>query len=228
MNDREQSEMVEVYLRKLARELSDVPRRTRADLLDDVRGHIAEAWETSPDKSPQALQAILARLGAPEELARQEREGLRASEPAWRGADWLAVLAIVLTAAVWPVGIALVWLLPRWGKRDKAIATALPLIGLLLPAPLLRALLPNLQGSGAIALGEWLAQVGFWCAPQIAAVLLALRQRPRTRWGLVLGVVGLALVLVVVVVSSGTWLPAVHGIMAGGPAEVTVEVQPLP
>lgn len=133
MNERERSDLIEGYLRRLARELEDVPTSQRRELLEDVRGHIEEAWAASPERSRAALLNILERLGEPEALAREERERLGLADlPRQQGPDLLAVAAIVLTALFWPVGILLAWLSPRWYARDKAIATALPVLGLML------------------------------------------------------------------------------------------------
>lgn len=133
MNERERQQLVDDYLRRLSKGLEGVPASARRDLVEDVRGHIEEAWEASPEQSRSVLLNILERLGKPEDLAKEERERLgldQYSQPS--GPGFLEAVAIVLTVFVWPVGILLAWLSPRWHIRDKAIATAIPVIGLLL------------------------------------------------------------------------------------------------
>lgn len=133
MNEREKQQLVDDYLRRLSKGLEGVPASARRDLVEDVRGHIEEAWAASPEQSRSVLLNILERLGEPEHLAKEERERLgldQYSQPS--GPVLLEVVAIVLTVFVWPVGILLAWLSPRWYTRDKAIAIAIPLIGLVL------------------------------------------------------------------------------------------------
>ena len=133
MNDEERRALIQEYLDRLARELGDLPRATRDELVTDVRGHIDEAWGDSPDQSRAALLNILERLGPPESLAREARERLglpaRAERPP---AGPLEIAAIALTALFWPVGLILAWLSPMWRTRDKIIATAIPIVGLVL------------------------------------------------------------------------------------------------
>jgi len=230
VNEHEQHDLIEGYLKRLARALGDVPREAQRELLEDVRGHIQEAWKAAPEQSREALQSILERLGTPEALAGEERERLHLPAPAEGGSDWMAAITILLAAVVWPVGILLAWLLPRWSRHDKAIATAIPVGGLLLVWVLSYAVVPALQGRMALAVGEGVAQFGFWGAPLVAAVYLAWRQRPKRRWALVLGALGVGVVLLVVLLVTATWLPVRQGglLLSSGHAEVTVEVQPLP
>ncbi len=125
--------LIEDYLGSLAREMEGIPAARQRELLEDVRGHIEEAWAASPDRSRAALLSILERLGEPEALAAEERErlGTDCAEPQ-QGPDLLSVAAIVLTALFWPLGVLLAWASPRWSTGDKAVATALPVLGLLL------------------------------------------------------------------------------------------------
>jgi uncharacterized membrane protein len=130
MNEHERTELVAAYLKQLAQALGDVPKATRRELLEDVRNHIEEAWASAPHQERADLLNILERLGPPELVAREQRERLGIPE-ATEGRSWLAPIAVVLTALFWPVGITLAWLSTRWGTRDKVIATALPIAGLL-------------------------------------------------------------------------------------------------
>jgi uncharacterized membrane protein len=130
MNDKEQQKIVNKYLQQLARELDDVPADTRRELLEDIRGHIDEAWTAAETHDRQTLQAILDRLGSPEALAAEERERLGLPKPTSMGPGALEVAAVLLTALVWPIGLLLAWLSDRWTTRDKVIATLIPVIGL--------------------------------------------------------------------------------------------------
>ncbi len=74
MNEREKAELVEAYLGRLSRALRGAPAGQRRELLEDVRGHIEEAWAESPDRGRASLLHILDRLGEPEDLAREQYE----------------------------------------------------------------------------------------------------------------------------------------------------------
>jgi len=133
VNEGEKRRLIEGYLKSLGRELGEVPGEVRRELVEDVRAHIEEAWAAAPEPSRDALLEIFGRLGEPQALAREQRERLGLA-PSGQGSGWevLAMAAVLLTALLWPLGILLAWLSPRWRDHDKVIATAIPLLGLLL------------------------------------------------------------------------------------------------
>lgn len=130
MNERARQRLIDRYLARLDRELADVPREARRELVEDVRGHIEEAWAASPGHDQVAIERILERLGTPEVLAREERERLGlGAPPVAQDLGLLDWAAIVLTALLTPVGLILAWLSSHWRVRDKAIATVIALAG---------------------------------------------------------------------------------------------------
>lgn len=208
MNDRERQRVLDEYVSRLRRELADVPAEARQELIEDVRGHVEEAWAESPRKDQAALEAILARLGSPEQLAREERERLGVSRPPVpSGPSALAVLAVVFAVLFWPIGLILAWLSDRWRTRDKVIATVPPVLGLVVllsvgviasagyaaqpavsvqqvpPAPAAEAVTPSTSSQFAWQqlLGAELAAYGLVGAPLTAALYLGLRMGPRPR-----------------------------------------------
>jgi uncharacterized membrane protein len=220
VNERERQRLIDRYLARLDRELADVPREARRELVEDVRGHIEEAWVASPERDQVALERILERLGTPEALAREERERLGLGAPSVaQGLGFMGWAAIVLTALLVPVGLILAWLSSHWRTRDKAIATAIVLAGLALvaatsfpsraaymrtavtvqvaeaiPAPAAAGQAPVSTAevnSGALA-PVALVLVGLWGAPLLAAAYLALRARTAVRRPLALLPVALA------------------------------------
>jgi uncharacterized membrane protein len=133
LSERERNRLIDDYLGRLADDLADAPAAARRELTDDLRGHIEEAWASSPIRSRAALLNVLDRLGEPEALAGEERERLGLGEPTTgKSAGPLEVAAVALTALLWPVGVLLAWLSPRWITRNKVIATLIPLLGLAL------------------------------------------------------------------------------------------------
>lgn len=133
--------MIQEYLDDVSDRLSDLPASDRDEILAELRVHIEEAVGSGTGASETEVRNALDRLGSPEELAAEARlrAGLSASqastEPIERRLDktptTLEVAAIILTAILWPIGVMLAWTSPRWLKRDKVIATALPAAGTL-------------------------------------------------------------------------------------------------
>jgi len=230
VNDRERDTVINDYLRRLSRALGDAPGEARRELLEDVRGHIDEAWASAPTRDRATLLNILARLGEPEALAREERERLGLVTPPEGGPGLLEVAAIVLTVLFWPIGLLLAWLSPHWRALDKTLATAVAVLGLLLivgtsfvalaavsgQAPVMvqpvatapvgappsapAPVTPQENVAQAVA-ARGLALYGLFGAPLTAAAYLALRLRPRPhRAALLLPVAVLAGVLVAILV----------------------------
>ncbi|MHB1415508.1 MAG: HAAS signaling domain-containing protein [Chloroflexota bacterium] len=210
MNEQERRGLIDDYLNRVNRELVDVPADARRELLEDLRNHIEEAWASASEQNRATLLNILERLGEPEAVAREERERLGlAPEPPERGPDALSIAAIVLMVVFWPIGVILVWLSSRWRTVDKAIATALPVLGVVLMLSLTVAantvyqgpvrtaeytVVTNGQGQAqasqpnqsparvndvGVGIAEILAIYGFIGAPWTAAIYLAARLRTR-------------------------------------------------
>jgi len=122
------SQLVDGYLGRLEIELRGVPARKRHEILDDIRGHIAEERNVLTDESDADLLNLLDRLGDPADIAAEARGG---EEPAVRVATasrvgTLEALALVFGIIAWPIGVALLWASPAWTKREKLIGTVVP------------------------------------------------------------------------------------------------------
>lgn len=72
MNELERQRIINDYLSRLDKALAGKPASERRELIEDVRGHIEEAWESSEDRSLTTLLNILERLGPPEAFADDE------------------------------------------------------------------------------------------------------------------------------------------------------------
>jgi len=117
-------QIVSGYLARLEQALAELPRPRRADLVDDVRSHIAEARRGLADETDADLLNILDKLGDPADIAAEARDRLGAQPaPPTMPLGLLEIAAIVALVLVWPAGIALVWLSSAWSQRDKLIAT---------------------------------------------------------------------------------------------------------
>lgn len=119
-------QIISGYLARLEQALADLPPPRRAELVDDVRSHIAEARRALADETDADLLNILDKLGDPADIAAEARDRLGAQPaPLTMPLGLLEIAAIVALVLVWPAGIALVWLSSAWRQRDKLIATVL-------------------------------------------------------------------------------------------------------
>jgi uncharacterized membrane protein len=117
-------QIVSGYLARLEQALAGLPPARRAELVDDVRSHIAEARRGLAEETDADLLNILDKLGDPADIAADARERLGAQPaPPAMPLGILEIAAIVALVLVWPAGIALVWLSSAWSQRDKLIAT---------------------------------------------------------------------------------------------------------
>lgn len=229
---------IDDYLRRFEHGLGDVPDEVRREIVDDLRRYIQRTWTASANRSDAAFRGILERLGSPEGLAHEERMRLGREAPRQpKVPDLFALAAVVLTAVVWPVGIALVWLSSRWPTRDKLLATAFPVVGVLLlfisfaPTP---AAAPPQPGTTPIEVPREMPRPGAselpdssllvsvassslmllgLGAPLLAAIYLALRMGPSPRRSalLVPTLSGLLVVLALAVI----WLGPAGGGVSG-------------
>ena len=120
--------LTEGYLARLKEAAGDLPKTARAELVDDMRSHIAEARAREPEETDAAILNILDRLGDPAGVVADARErlGIPPSAPPSRGL--LEIAAVFLVVLAWPVGVVLLWSSPAWNRRDKLIGSLAPLV----------------------------------------------------------------------------------------------------
>jgi hypothetical protein len=119
-------QLIEGYLARLSAAASDLPKSARQELIDDMRGHIAEARARDPEETDATILNILDRLGESGVVVAEVRErlGVRAAAPYRPGV--LEIVAVILVPFLWPIGVILLWMSPAWNVRDKLIGTFLP------------------------------------------------------------------------------------------------------
>ena len=134
--------LVDDYLGRLEAELADLPPARRAELIDEIEDHIADAEAAYGREPTEAeLRTLLDRLGDPADIAAEARDRLDVLPPPPlqpRKRNWLEVIALVmllpgslfLPIIGWIIAIVLVWMSDIWDTRDKSIATLLPPGGL--------------------------------------------------------------------------------------------------
>jgi uncharacterized membrane protein len=157
--------LVRDYLSRLAAAAWPLPAERRSDLVGEVREHIESALIAAGGHDEVTVRNVLERLGAPEEIVAAEAEPGIAGAPAatgtpaladtpapaprpvaavspFGGMEIVALLLLTVGAVILPVvgpltGLMLVWLSPRWTTREKAIASVIVLVLLILPIVLL-------------------------------------------------------------------------------------------
>src|SRR5437899_6213065 len=142
MNAPHATHIVEGYLARLELALTSSDPARRAELLEDVRAHIAEARAALTDETDAALLAILDRLGDPSAVAdglAEDAPGIGALAKS-SASHWglLEAGALLLTFFVWPVGVLLAWLSRSWDRQEKVVATLIGGIAFVMGFPLFR------------------------------------------------------------------------------------------
>ena len=181
------NDAISAYLDDLARMLAHVDPAERADVLGGVREHVdASLAELGHEPSEQEVAAVLASLGAPEDVARAASGALRDplpdggafSRPALTGA-WVApvvfALALVgivgapllLPGVLWLVAAVLLGASPLWTTNEKiwgivsgfgAGAAWLGLTGMMLLPSASCASVGSLSAAGPSAVGAITAE----------------------------------------------------------------------
>jgi hypothetical protein len=132
-------ELVEAYVRRLESELADLPADRRAELVDEVRGHIREARAELSAGDEAGVRAVLARLGEPSDIAAEALPRLGRGSARIGGRELHTVVLLLVGGVVvpflgWLVGVVLLWASEVWGRREKLLGTLVIPGGLLLPA----------------------------------------------------------------------------------------------
>ncbi|MGH2466785.1 MAG: HAAS signaling domain-containing protein [Candidatus Limnocylindrales bacterium] len=150
--------LVQDYLGRLEAAAWPLTRDRRAELVDEVRGHIRDALSVEGQRDEATVRDVLERLGRPEEIVSTEvgggvtAPGPRRAPDRGAGGDGerigaveiIAVLLVSLGSFLLPVigplvGLFFVWVSRRWTTQSKVIATVLILILAALPVVLLLA-----------------------------------------------------------------------------------------
>ncbi|MEW2356886.1 hypothetical protein [Spirillospora sp. NPDC029432] len=132
--------LITEYLDRLEAAARTLPAERRADLLAEIREHIAVAVAEQAGDSEAGVRNVLDRLGDPAAIVREAAADAPADLPApRRGAFGITGAALALAAAaagiLLPVigsliAAALIWVLTRWPVHHKLLVAAAWPIGL--------------------------------------------------------------------------------------------------
>lgn len=122
------SRLVDEYLRRLEGELMDLPADKRQEIVDEIRGHIAEERTNIAGESDSDVLNLLDRLGDPADIASEARGSARVQSRPQTSASFgtLEVLALALMILAWPAGAVLLWVSKAWTTREKLLGTLVP------------------------------------------------------------------------------------------------------
>ena len=127
MNEPPADPAVADYLRRLDQALGDLPADRRREIVEDIGEHIDAVRRDRPGD----IDALLLRLGTPEQIAAAALEDAALPQRGRPGPLELVAVALltvgmVVTAGLgWPVGIVLLWVAPGWARSRKLWATLL-------------------------------------------------------------------------------------------------------
>ena len=126
MNDSSLHPLARDYLKRLKKAAVSLPRVQRAELIEEIEAHLAEALPADASEA-EALNA-LERLGKPEEIVAALDSPVESRAVARAGAlEWAAVVLLLIGGFIlgigWFVGVVLLWTSRIWTVRDKLIGT---------------------------------------------------------------------------------------------------------
>lgn len=145
--------LVRDYIARLEAAAVRLPAGRRAELVDEVRGHIEAAIAAEPTSGEAAVRNVLDRLGKPEVIVGAEippgdasfaaattdmSPTVTAERPGIGPLEVVAVLLVTVGAFFVPIigpaiGIVLVWMSRAWSTRWKLVITLVVLVVVLLP-----------------------------------------------------------------------------------------------
>jgi hypothetical protein len=126
----EADKLVWRYLAQLDAALRGVDASRREEIVADVRGHIEEGRSGLDPGDAASVRALLDRVGDPAAIAAEAGAPPPGSGRWDTWAPWLIIFGPVASGLGWIAGVLILWTSPTWCRRDKLIATIVPLAGL--------------------------------------------------------------------------------------------------
>jgi hypothetical protein len=126
----EADNLVRRYLTQLDTALQGVESSRRHEILADVYEHIEEQRTGLDPGDIASVRTLLDKVGDPAAIAAEAGAPPPGSRrwDAW--APWLIIFGPVASGLGWIAGMLILWPSPTWSRRDKLIATFVPVAGL--------------------------------------------------------------------------------------------------
>lgn len=118
------------YLRRLEQAAAHMQKGRRAELVEEIRGHIDAALGQEQAGGEAAVRNVLDRLGPPEDIVEAAQPPIPQADQRAGKLEIAALVALIVPFIGWLVGAVLVFASRVWSRRDKLIG------GLLLLAPI--------------------------------------------------------------------------------------------
>jgi uncharacterized membrane protein len=137
MTDSTVDRLVDQYLTRLADAAQALPPDRRAELLSEIREHIAAAMAEADGADEVAVRTMLDRLGQPEDIVAAAVEDDPPKDPSNAGRSQThqrglgleigAVVMLTLGSLIpvfgWAVGVVLLWSSGLWRRSEKVLGT---------------------------------------------------------------------------------------------------------
>jgi len=124
------SQIIDDYLQTLTLALAGLPEDRRAEIVEEVSEHIAEARTTLDVENEASLRALLGRIGDPTAIAAEAgAPPLDRGRPSDQAVPWLLLLGglplliFAPLALFWMVGVVWLWRSNRWNLTMKLVGT---------------------------------------------------------------------------------------------------------
>jgi hypothetical protein len=126
----EADKLIRRYLAQLDAALQGVDASRRQEILTEVHEHIEQGRTGLAPDDAASVRTLLSRVGDPAAIAAEAGAPPPGSRrwDAW--APWLIIFGPVASGLGWVAGVLILWTSPTWSRRDKLIATFVPLAGL--------------------------------------------------------------------------------------------------
>jgi hypothetical protein len=148
-------QLINAYLARLDRELDDLPRARRREVVEEISEHIEQAREEGDGNDEVSTRNLLDRLGDPADIAAEAHARLGVDTPK-PGALEVTALVLLLVGGFlfgvgWLVGLVLLWSSPVWSTSEKLLGTFIVPGGL--ATPLFFFLVGAVGGSNQVCTG---------------------------------------------------------------------------
>jgi len=126
----EADKLVRRYLAQLDAALQGVEASRRQEILAEVHEHIEEERSGIDPDDTASVRTLLDKVGDPAAIAAEAGAPPPGSRRWDVWAPWLIIFGPIASGLGWIAAMLILWPSPTWSRRDKLIATLVPLAGL--------------------------------------------------------------------------------------------------